>query len=317
MPPMERRAQRDRSDSQSRPRSINDQTTSMVFMVRPVRFLSNDQTVPTNAFQRDRMTITPEEAQQAAELEFDALVRELRTRSIEVIEVQDTVSPHTPDSIFPNNWISFHSEGTIVLYPMQAPNRRAEVRQDVVDLFLKQKHLGFKTFVDLRYLEASSEFLEGTGSLVLDRRNRLAYACLSPRTSERALAEFCERLSFESCVFHAVDRSLVPIYHTNVMMAIGNRIAVACIEAVAGEQERRFLRSALTESGRDLLELSIEQMEAFAGNMLELTDPCWRISLGHVAEGSVEPEPGPALEARRIRGSRRGRLEHHRTLWRW
>ena len=245
------------------------QLASTVLMIRPVRFESNPETAESNRFQED-VDASAAEQQAAALAEFDELVAALRGKGIEVVVFDDTCEPHTPDSIFPNNWVSFHADGRVVLYPMEAANRRAERRPDIVDHLAG--HLGFTVseVIDLTAHEQHGQYLEGTGSMVLDRINHVAYACLSTRTHLGPLGAFAQRMDYDVVSFDAVDRAGVPIYHTNVLMSIGESLAVICADAIVREEQRTAVLQRLRESGRDVLTLSFDQLEAFAGNMLEL-----------------------------------------------
>lgn len=245
------------------------QTADTVLMIRPAAFRSNPETAATNAFQ-DMTAMPAAEAADAALAEFEAAVTALENAGVGVCVVDDTVQPSKPDAVFPNNWLSTHQDGTVVLYPMMAPSRRPEVRRDVVDAL--QDRFGFRVerVVDLSTHADSGRFLEGTGSMVLDRVARVAYACRSPRTDDSVLHEFCIAMDFEPFVFDAADADGVPIYHTNVQMWIGERVAAACMDAITDTVRRDELRTALLASGRELVELSLAQMAAFAGNALEL-----------------------------------------------
>ena len=238
-------------------------------MIRPVRFASNPMTKTSNSFQRE-MTVTPEEQQVFALAEFEGLVSALRAADIEVIVVDDTPQPHTPDSIFPNNWVSFHADGRVVLYPKEAENRRLERRPDIIDTLSSEHGYGVTELIDLSYHEDEGRYLEGTGSMVLDRANRIAYACLSSRTQLDVLGEFAQRLDYDIVAFDAVDRGGVPVYHTNVLMNIGEALAVICSDAITRDEQRDAVIQQLQDTGRDVLCISYDQLEAFAGNMLEL-----------------------------------------------
>ena len=245
------------------------QLASRVLMIRPVRFESNPLTAPSNRFQ-GKSDLQPDEQQAAALKEFDGLVQALRSAGIEVIVVEDTTEPHTPDSIFPNNWISLHADGRVVLYPMEAMNRRTERRADIIEYLNEQ--LGFQVteVVDLTEHEQAGHYLEGTGSMVLDRVNRIAYACLSSRTHFDPLGDFAQRMNYEVVTFDAVDSDGVPIYHTNVLMNVGEQIAVICDEAIARQEQREAVLRQLRDTGHEVISLTYEQLAAFAGNMLEL-----------------------------------------------
>jgi hypothetical protein len=241
-------------------------------MVRPVRFAFNEETAANNAFQQRSET---EEAAQAiareAIEEFDAFVRLLRENGITVEVVQDTPEPFTPDSIFPNNCFSVHGD-TLVLYPMFAPNRRLE-RKKLINFrftdfrFSISNHSKLK---DLTHYEESGRFLEGTGSLVLDREHRVAYACLSPRTDEEVLKEWASAMGYSYLTFHSQDGQDMPVYHTNVMMHVGSRQAVVCLESIPNPSEREALKAMLEQYGKEVVPITLAQMNQFAGNMLEL-----------------------------------------------
>jgi len=245
------------------------QLASTVLMIRPTRFESNPMTAESNVFQ-GRSTATPEEQQEAATLEFDALVDALRTAGINVLVDFDTLDPHTPDSIFPNNWVSFHGDGRVVLYPMEAPNRRTERRADIIDRLASEHGFQITDVLDLSEHEAAEHYLEGTGSMVLDRSNRIAYACLSSRTQLDPLGDFAQRMDYDVVSFDAVDRDGVPIYHTNVLMNVGEAVAVICDEAIARDDQREAVLARLRETDHSIVHLSYDQLDAFAGNMLEL-----------------------------------------------
>lgn len=245
------------------------QLASTVLMIRPARFESNPMTASSNRFQ-GKSTATPAEQQKEALREFDALVDTLRTTGIAVIVVDDSPEPHTPDSIFPNNWVSFHADGRVVLYPMEAPNRRSERRNEIVEQL--DSDFGFQVteIVDLTAHEENGHYLEGTGSMVLDRSNRVAYACLSSRTQLDPLGDFAQRMDYDVVSFDAVDNDGVPIYHTNVLMNIGEAVAVICEEAIPRNEQREAVMARLRDTGHDIVSLTYDQLHAFAGNMLEL-----------------------------------------------
>ena len=245
------------------------QTASSVLMVRPVRFESNPLTASSNVFQ-GRSGITPAQQQQAAVREFDALATALRDAGIDVVIVEDTPEPHTPDSIFPNNWVSFHADGRVVLYPMEAENRRTERRSDIIETLVDEFGFQVAEVLDMTEHEAAGHFLEGTGSMVLDRVNRVAYACLSSRTQHDPLGDFAQRMDYDIVAFDAVDRNGVPIYHTNVLMNVGEAVAVICDRAIARDEQRAAVLARLEETGHEIVSLDFDQLEAFAGNMLEL-----------------------------------------------
>jgi len=236
-----------------------------LLMIRPARFVYNAQTAVNNAFQQqdnDQQQV----AQKAVE-EFDGFVAELRRHDIAVLVIQDTDEPHTPDSIFPNNWISFHEGGSIVLYPMFADNRRQERKAHVLSAI--DSKFKINQAIDFTSYEQHDLFLEGTGSIVLDRVNKLAYACLSPRTDEILLDKFCKRMGYTPITFTAVDATGMPIYHTNVMMCVADEYVVINLDCiVAGDRQK--VVSAIEQSGKEIIPISQEQMNHFAGNMLQV-----------------------------------------------
>ena len=245
------------------------QLASAVLMINPVRFESNPSTAASNKFQ-GRNPDSPNKQQRDAAEEFVGLRVALETSGIEVIQVDDTVEPHTPDAIFPNNWVSFHADGTVVLYPMEAPNRRAERRPDIIETLVEDHEFIVRKIVDLSTHEAQAQYLEGTGSLVLDRVNRVAYACLSSRTHLDALGDFAQRMGYEVLAFDAHDRNGAPIYHTNVLMSVGEALAVICAEGIPREDQRDAVLRRLADTEHEVVTIDFDQMDAFAGNMLEL-----------------------------------------------
>jgi len=242
------------------------QTTSHLLMIRPVRFGFNAQTAVNNAFQV--ADANQQEVERKAIAEFDGFVEKLRNAHVDVTVVEDTPEPHTPDSLFPNNWISFHSNGTIVLYPMFAENRRLE-RKPTVLAAIKNKFLIQQT-EDMSVYENKQLYLEGTGSMVLDRDNRLAYACLSPRTNRQVLEDFCTRMNYTPVVFNSMDEKSQPIYHTNVMMCVADRYVVICLESIPDEKEKNNVIEKIKGSGKSIISIRLSQMNHFAGNMLQI-----------------------------------------------
>ena len=245
------------------------QLASGVLMIRPVRFESNPMTAESNRFQ-GKSSVSPDAQNAAAQQEFDQLAASLRTAGIDVIVVEDTPEPHTPDSVFPNNWVSFHSDGRVVLYPMEAENRRTERRLDIVEKLDEEPGYSVREIVDLSAHEQAGHYLEGTGSMVLDRANHVAYACLSTRTQLDPLGDFAQRMDYEVITFDAVDRDGVPIYHTNVLMNVGEELAVICDEAIVDAAQRAAVLQSLRDTGHHVVSLNYDQLDAFAGNMLEL-----------------------------------------------
>jgi hypothetical protein len=245
------------------------QLASAVLMIRPSRFESNPETAESNRFQ-GKTGASPAEQQEAALGEFEALAMALEDAGIRVLIFDDIPEPHTPDAIFPNNWISLHADGSVVLYPMEAPSRRRERRPDIIESLVADHGYIVRQIVDLTHHEDSGHFLEGTGSMVLDRVNRNAYACLSTRTHLDPLGEFAQRMDYDIVAFDATDEDDAPIYHTNVLMNIGEDLAVICDEAIRKDDQRAAVLQHLTQTGHRILSLSYEQLESFAGNMLEL-----------------------------------------------
>ncbi|MCU0443784.1 MAG: arginine deiminase-related protein [Microscillaceae bacterium] len=243
--------------------------TSQILMIRPVRFAFNTQTAESNSFQNPQAIAEAEKTQAQALQEFDAMVANLRQRGVEVWVYNDTPEPHTPDSIFPNNWVSFHQDGKIILYPMYAPNRRLERRTDIIEDL--KGTFAVQEVVDLSHFEAQNHFLEGTGSLIFDRVNRIAYACLSPRADKMMLKMFGEKFDYEMIIFDALDRQGKPIYHTNVVMCLGDNFAVICDECIPNAQQREIVLDTLSKTGKEVVSITMTQLENFAGNMLNIT----------------------------------------------
>jgi hypothetical protein len=245
------------------------QTTDTVLMIRPHGFQPNSETAASNAFQANA-TMRPAEAHSAALREFDELVDALGIAGINVLVFDDTPEPRKPDAIFPNNWISTHADGTVVLYPMQAENRRPEVRRDIVEALREQYGYAIDRLIDLSEHAERGQALEGTGSLVLDRVNRVAYACLSPRTDRELLRTWANELNYDVLAFDATDANSRPIYHTNVMMSVGERFAAVCLESIEDARQRARLEERLARTGHEIIPISRDQIRAFAGNMLQL-----------------------------------------------
>src|SRR5882757_6597374 len=246
------------------------QSAGAVLMVRPARFGCDPQTAPSNAFQADPAGDPENDAQRDALQEFHSLANALEQAGVEVLIAPDSAVPPKPDAIFPNNWVSFHYDGTVALYPMLAPNRRSERREDVLAQVVREGRFHVSRTVDLTHREAEGKFLEGTGSLVLDRAHRVAYASLSPRTDLDVLGEFAQLLDYELVTFEAWDAAEQPVYHTNVVMAIGTRFAMVCGEAIAQPPHRDAVFNKLRATGHDIVDITQRQMQEFAANLLEL-----------------------------------------------
>jgi len=250
---------------------MKDQITSNILMIRPVNFRYNEETAKNNYYQKVIEGLTPERAQLEAEAEFDRFVDKLREKGVMVTVIPDNKSPDTPDSIFPNNWISFHQDGKVGLYPMYAVSRRGERRQDIIDTLSEQ--FVVKDIIDFTKHESSNEFLEGTGSLVLDRPNSTAYAAISERTDPLVLEEFCKSFGYQAVSFTAnqlVDGTRMSIYHTNVMMCVANDFAVICLDSIDDRQERNTVVESLKSSGKEVIDITEDQVHHFAGNMLQV-----------------------------------------------
>jgi hypothetical protein len=239
--------------------------TSHLLMIRPVQFAYNAETAVNNSFQ---VASNDASVQDKALQEFDAFVAKLQANGIDVTVVQDTAEPHTPDSIFPNNWISFHSNGTICLYPMFAVNRRQERKQHILDA-IDEKFV-VDSNIDFTGSEANNLFLEGTGSMVLDRDKQIAYACLSPRTDKGLLELFCKQFNYTPVAFIANDENGSPIYHTNVMMCVTDQFVVICLASITNETEKNSVIQSIENSGKAIIDISFYQMNHFAGNMLQV-----------------------------------------------
>jgi hypothetical protein len=254
------------------------QSAAAVLMVRPAHFAFNPETASSNAFQAAALAEPAVgSAQELALREFDGFAARLQRAGVAVIVVEDTVAPVKPDAIFPNNWVSFHHDGTVALYPMLAPNRRWERREDVVRRVALEGGYRTSRTVDLSHRETEGKFLEGTGSLVLDRTHRVAYAGLSPRTDLDVLGEFAQVLDYDLVTFDAVDGVGQPVYHTNVLMAVGTNFAVLCTEVFPRLEHRTAVMERLHVTGHEVLEISLSQMQQFAGNLLELEPPSGKV----------------------------------------
>lgn len=248
------------------------QTTNAILMIRPVAFRMNEQTAVNNYYQKVLDGLSPATVNAKAQEEFDAFVQKLRMVGVEVIVVDDTINPDTPDSIFPNNWISFHESGDVVLYPMFAENRRHERREDILDM-LEDKGFVINEIMDYTAAEEDGYFLEGTGSILLDRENDKAYCALSPRADEELFIEFCEDFEYTPVIFEAfqtVDGERKLIYHTNVMMCLGETFAVICADSIDDKKERKMVLDSLRGDEKEVILITEEQVNNFAGNMLEV-----------------------------------------------
>ena len=248
------------------------QITDTILMIRPVAFRMNEQTAVNNYYQKVVDSLLPETVNAKAQQEFDAFVEKLKAVGVNVVAVDDTTDTDTPDSIFPNNWVSFHENGDVALYPMFAENRRNERREEILDL-LEDKGFNIDNIVDYTSAEEDDIFLEGTGSIVLDRVNQKAYCALSPRADEELFIEFCEDFEYTPVIFEAfqtVNGERKQIYHTNVMMCVGDTFAVICADCIDDKKERKMVLENLKEDGKEIILLTEQQLNNFAGNMLQV-----------------------------------------------
>ena len=273
------------------------QTTNTVLMIEPVAFGYNAQTAENNYFQVEQKGA---DTQSKALVEFNNFVEKLRNKGINVIAVKDTLEPHTPDSIFPNNWVSFHKDGKVVLYPMFAPNRRAERRMDILETL---KNNGFKIteIDDFTASENENKFLEGTGSMIFDHDNKIAYGSVSLRLDEELFKEFCAKYGFTPIVFHSYQNAgdqRLPIYHTNVMMCVADQFVVICLDCIDDELEREKVQEVIKSSGKEIIEISEDQLQQFAGNMLQVQNSEGKkfLVMSQTAYQSLNPEQINSIE---------------------
>jgi hypothetical protein len=274
------------------------QSAAAVLMVRPARFGCNPQTAESNAFQAKPADVAGKDLQGVALREFHGLAKALESAGVEVLIASDSEQPPKPDAIFPNNWVSFHHDGTVTLYPMLAPNRRLERRDEVLEQVVRSGGFRVSRTVDLTHRESEDKYLEGTGSVVLDRVNRVAYACASPRTDLDVLGEFAQQLDYELMTFDAVDAGGAAVYHTNVLMAIGTSFAIVCAESIVGDAHRAAVLSKLRSTGHTIVEITLAQMAQFAANVLELAAPGGKlIALSTTALSCLAQAQRRALES--------------------
>lgn len=244
------------------------QTTDTVLMIEPVAFGYNAQTAGNNYFQ---INSENEKTQEKALAEFQNFAEKLRSKGISIVMIKDTPEPHTPDSVFPNNWISFHKDGTVALYPMFAKNRRQERRNDIIDEI--RKNFKVKKIVDYSDYERENRFLEGTGSMIFDHDNKIAYGSVSLRLDEDLFKKFCTEFGFSPIIFHSyqsTDGKRLPIYHTNVMMCVADKYVIICLDCIDDKSERETVEKSIKKSGKELIEISEKQLQNFAGNMLQV-----------------------------------------------
>jgi len=252
---------------------MTKQITSSIMMIRPVAFRFNEQTAVNNYYQQVLEGVTANQVQAQAQNEFDTFVEKLRAKGVEVVVVEDTLEPNTPDSIFPNNWISFHNDGRVGLYPMCAENRRLERRDDILTILKEEHNFTINEVIDFSHYESEGIFLEGTGSMLLDRVNKIVYAALSLRTDAKILEDFCVKFGYKAVAFtsnQTVGTERLAIYHTNVMMCLGEGFAVLCADTVDDETERIALVDSLEATGKEVIYITEAQKHRFAGNMLQV-----------------------------------------------
>ena len=250
---------------------MRKQVTSDILMIRPANFRYNEETASNNYYQKVVEGLSVEDAQKNALREFDEFVEKLRMKKLNVKVIDDTPSPETPDAIFPNNWVSFHEDGTVCMYPMFAESRRKERRKDIIDQLATEYEI--KEVVDYTSYEDLQKYLEGTGSMVLDRANLVVYAAISVRTNRDILDLFCKKYGYQPVIFRAnqtVNGERVPIYHTNVMMCLAEQFVVICLDTIDDENERKQVTGMFEKSGKDIIVISEEQLNFFAGNMLQV-----------------------------------------------
>ena len=247
------------------------QITKNILMIEPVSFNYNAETALNNYFQKNDANFSKPQIQKKALEEFNNFVKLLRSKQVNVYVIKDTIHPLTPDSIFPNNWISFHSNGEVLLYPMFANNRRLERRRDII------KKLQNEYFVSevksLVHYEDKSIFLEGTGSMILDRTNKICYASISLRTNKSIVLDFCDQLNYKPVLFNSfqdVDGKRLPIYHTNVMMCVASDFAIVCLDAIDSQDEKNSVINSLITTNKEIIQISELQANKFAGNMLQV-----------------------------------------------
>ncbi|WP_326982023.1 arginine deiminase-related protein [Chryseobacterium sp. MYb264] len=273
------------------------QTTDTVLMIEPIAFGYNAETAENNYFQVEQKGA---DIQSKALAEFNIFVEKLRSKGINVITVKDTIDPHTPDSIFPNNWVSFHKDGKVVLYPMFASNRRVERREDIIET-IKNQGFEVEEIDDWSLPEIQGHFLEGTGSMIFDHDHKIAYGSVSLRLDENLFREFCEKYGFTPVVFHSfqtVGEERLPIYHTNVMMCVADQFVVICLNCIDDEAERSNVVKTIQNSGKEIIEISEAQMQQFAGNMLQVqnTDGEKFLVMSQTAYQSLNQDQVSAIE---------------------
>ena len=275
------------------------QITNTIMMIKPVGFRYNEQTAVNNYYQKVLDNLTAEQTQEKALSEFNVFVDKLRNAGVNVVVVEDTKNPDTPDSIFPNNWVSFHENGIVGLYPMCAENRRDERREDIFDILVDEHGFSIEEIKDFTEFEEHDKFLEGTGSMVLDRENKICYAAISIRTDEIAVMQFCEEFGYRPVFFTAnqdVEGERMAIYHTNVMMCVADTFVVICLDTIDDAIEREHVVESLKETGKEIIEITEEQNQRFAGNMLQVMGDKPYIVMSNSAFSSLTDEQKMAIE---------------------
>ena len=275
------------------------QITNNILMIQPVSFRYNEQTAVNNYYQQVLDNLSDEQTQEKALLEFNNLVELLKNVGVNVIVIEDTKKPDTPDSIFPNNWVSFHADGTVGLYPMCAQNRRAERREDIFDTLVDEYGFKIEEIKDFSEFEEHDKYLEGTGSMVLDREHKICYAAISIRTDEIAVIQFCEEFGYRPVCFTAnqsVNGERMAIYHTNVMMCVADRFAVICLDTIDDKDERKHVVETLSETGKEIIEITQAQNHRFAGNMLQVMGDKPYLVMSHSAFSSLNNKQKKTIE---------------------
>jgi len=274
------------------------QITDTLLMIRPASFGANEETAANNFFQSTDTKTDPKSIQQAALKEFDNMVHLLRQHEINVLVIDDTPTPVKPSATFPNNWLSTSPEGVISVFPIYAPNRRAEKRDDILKM-LAEKFV-VKDLQDWSEFEVEGKFLEGTGSMVMDHENKVIYTCYSPRTDVSVLEKFANANKYRAIIFFAVDNNGNPVYHTNVMMTLGENFAIVCEEAIEEEWELIAVRQLLESSGHEVIRITKDQMHSFAGNMLQVKNSKGEkfLLMSQAAYDSLNEEQKEELAAR-------------------
>ncbi|MCG3164509.1 MAG: hypothetical protein POELPBGB_00263 [Bacteroidia bacterium] len=248
---------------------MNNQCTSHVLMIRPASFGYNEETAANNIYQQKPANTDILSIQQQALNEFDAFTQNLSEKGVNVILLPDTPEHPKPDALFPNNWVSFHEDGTVVLYPMYAANRRKERRKDIIEVVEKQCSFRLSQVIDLTHYEQHNKFLEGTGSLVLDRENKIAYASVSGRTNPQLVYEFCRKMNYKPLIFHSSANG-VAVYHTNVVMSVCSNFVVICMDYITSETEQKTLLDSFKQTNKEVLLITARQAAHFTGNVLEV-----------------------------------------------